>query len=181
MEKILDFIYRVRHGKLFFSTDKLGFVWRWFWNSEICEFLKLQPVFRTTFKQNLTCIFLSVRLKLLLSLHCETPLGPLVAQPNPTEPQNRIVLAVLVFTLLVHWAQGSSLHSCLRNDAQSLGTSSLVKIWIKGLGRHFCVTPFYFIDAACLSHCLDLDLNGLLTRRNFWHIPGMLGNYTIPK
>ena len=32
-----------------------------------------------------------------------------------------------------------------------------------------------------IPHCLDLDLNGLLTRRNFWHIPGMLGNYTIPK
>ena len=32
-----------------------------------------------------------------------------------------------------------------------------------------------------LSHCLDLDLNGLLTRRNFWRIPGVLGNYTIPK
>ena len=31
------------------------------------------------------------------------------------------------------------------------------------------------------SHCLDLDLNGLLTRRNFWRIPGMLGNYMIPK
>ena len=29
-------------------------------------------------------------------------------------------------------------------------------------------------------HCLGLDLNGLLTRRNFWHIPGMLGSYTIP-
>ena len=26
-----------------------------------------------------------------------------------------------------------------------------------------------------------MDLNGLLTRRNFWRIPGMLGNYTIPK
>ena len=26
------------------------------------------------------------------------------------------------------------------------------------------------------AHCLDLVLNGLLTRRNFWHIPGMLGN-----
>ena len=32
-----------------------------------------------------------------------------------------------------------------------------------------------------LLHCLDLDLNGFLTRRNFWWIPGMLGNYTIPK
>ena len=32
-----------------------------------------------------------------------------------------------------------------------------------------------------LAHCLDLVLNGLLTRRNFWRIPGMLGNYTIPK
>ena len=31
------------------------------------------------------------------------------------------------------------------------------------------------------SHCLDLHLNGLLTRHNFWRIPGMLGNYTIPK
>ena len=30
-------------------------------------------------------------------------------------------------------------------------------------------------------HCLDLVLNGLLTRRNFWRIPGLLGNYTIPK
>ena len=35
------------------------------------------------------------------------------------------------------------------------------------------MTPF--------SHYLDLDLNGLLTRRNFWRIPGMLGHYTIPK
>ena len=32
-----------------------------------------------------------------------------------------------------------------------------------------------------VTHCLDLDLNGLLTRRNFWRIPGMLGHYTIPK
>ena len=32
-----------------------------------------------------------------------------------------------------------------------------------------------------MTHCLDLVLNGLLTRRNFWHIPGLLGNYTIPK
>ena len=31
------------------------------------------------------------------------------------------------------------------------------------------------------THCLDLDLNGLLTRRIFWRIPGLLGNYTIPK
>ena len=31
------------------------------------------------------------------------------------------------------------------------------------------------------SHCLDLDLNGLLTRRNIWCIPDLLGNYTIPK
>ncbi len=31
------------------------------------------------------------------------------------------------------------------------------------------------------SQCLDLDLNGLLTRRNFGCIPGMLGTYTIPK
>ena len=30
------------------------------------------------------------------------------------------------------------------------------------------------------SHCLGLDLNGLLTKRNFWCIPGMLENYTIP-
>ena len=30
------------------------------------------------------------------------------------------------------------------------------------------------------THCLDLVLNGLLTRRNFWRIPGVLGNYTIP-
>ena len=34
---------------------------------------------------------------------------------------------------------------------------------------------------AAKPHCLGLDLNGLLTRRNFWSIPGMLGNYTIPK
>ena len=27
-----------------------------------------------------------------------------------------------------------------------------------------------------LSHCLDLDLNGLLTRPNFWRITGMLEN-----
>ena len=32
-----------------------------------------------------------------------------------------------------------------------------------------------------VPHCLDLDLNGLLTRRNFCRIPGLLGNDTIPK
>ena len=37
---------------------------------------------------------------------------------------------------------------------------------------------FIFLTRA---HCLDLVLNGLLTRRKFWRIPGMLGNYTIPK
>ena len=37
---------------------------------------------------------------------------------------------------------------------------------------------FIFLTRA---HCLDLVLNGLLTRSNFWCIPGMLGNYTIPK
>ena len=37
------------------------------------------------------------------------------------------------------------------------------------------------IDVYCHSHCLDLDMNGLLTRRNFWHILGMLGHYAIPK
>ena len=31
------------------------------------------------------------------------------------------------------------------------------------------------------THCLDLVLNGLFTRHNFWCISGMLGNYTIPK
>ena len=31
------------------------------------------------------------------------------------------------------------------------------------------------------AHCLDLDLNSLLTWRNFWCIPGMLEHYTIPK
>ena len=31
------------------------------------------------------------------------------------------------------------------------------------------------------AHCLDLDLNGHLTRRNFWWISGMLETYTIPK
>ena len=43
----------------------------------------------------------------------------------------------------------------------------------------------FFLSDNCkvgdISHCLDLVLNGLLTRRNFWRIPGMLGNYTIPK
>ena len=37
------------------------------------------------------------------------------------------------------------------------------------------------VGNASWTHCLDLDLNGLLTRRNFWRVPGMLGNYTIPK
>ena len=31
------------------------------------------------------------------------------------------------------------------------------------------------------AHCLDLDLNGLLTRLNFWRIPDMLRNHKIPK
>ena len=38
-----------------------------------------------------------------------------------------------------------------------------------------------FIVCFTCTHYLDLVLNGLLTRRNFWCIPGMLGNYTIPK
>ena len=37
------------------------------------------------------------------------------------------------------------------------------------------------IDICHSTHSLDLDLNGLLTRRNFGCIPGMLGTYTIPK
>ena len=40
---------------------------------------------------------------------------------------------------------------------------------------------FNFKSVLNWSHCLDLVLNGLLTRRNFWRIPGLLGNYTIPK
>ena len=39
----------------------------------------------------------------------------------------------------------------------------------------------YFTTQSISTHCLDLVLNGLLTRRNFWRIPGLLGNYTIPK
>ena len=35
--------------------------------------------------------------------------------------------------------------------------------------------------AGQITHCLGLDLNDLFTRRNFWSIPGMLENYTIPK
>ena len=30
-----------------------------------------------------------------------------------------------------------------------------------------------------LVHCLDLDLNGKKTRRNFWRVPGMLGTYSV--
>ena len=41
-------------------------------------------------------------------------------------------------------------------------------------GVRLCHPQYY-------SQCLDLNLNGLLTRRNFWRIPGMLGNYTVPK
>ena len=33
----------------------------------------------------------------------------------------------------------------------------------------------------CYAHCLGLDMNGLLTRRNFWCIPDMLWSYMIPK
>ena len=38
-----------------------------------------------------------------------------------------------------------------------------------------------FFAKGWFSHCLGLDLNGLLTRHNFWRIPGMLENHTIPK
>ena len=46
---------------------------------------------------------------------------------------------------------------------------------------HLSRTKIYRFVSLGLTHCLDLDLNGLLTRRNFWRIPGMLGHYTIPK
>ena len=49
----------------------------------------------------------------------------------------------------------------------------LDKIWIS---RPLCILGF-----RKKTHCLDLDLNGLLTSRNFWCIPGMLELYTIPK
>ena len=65
--------------------------------------------------------------------------------------------------------------------------------WMYYLSRNFLDQPivlkyFYFIckyrrleALEGQSHCLGLDLNGLLTRRNFGCIPGMLGTYTIPK
>ena len=56
-------------------------------------------------------------------------------------------------------------HHCGLFDAGSSGSSKVLIL-------KFC---------SGLSHCLDLDLNGLLTRHNFWRIPGMLENYTIPK
>jgi hypothetical protein len=45
----------------------------------------------------------------------------------------------------------------------------------------FFFSIFQKIIFSLYSHFLDLDLNGLLTRHNFWRILGMLGNYTIPK
>ena len=37
---------------------------------------------------------------------------------------------------------------------------------------HLSRTKIYRFVSLGLTHCLDLDLNGLLTRRNFWRIPG---------
>ena len=55
--------------------------WHYCWGHPMLIFWKLvdetqmsKPQnIKTTFKQNITCIFLSIRLKLLLSVHCETP------------------------------------------------------------------------------------------------------------
>ena len=52
---------------------------------------------------------------------------------------------------------------------------------VMGLNPGYLVKVFKIIPNYEWTHCLDLILNGLLTRRNFWRIPGMLGNYTIPK
>ena len=60
--------------------------------------------------------------------------------------------------------------------------SILHQIWILNYYVKYLSKNCWFL-ARCIfsAHCLDLDLNGLLTRHNFWCIPGMLGSYMIPK
>ena len=57
---------------LLFKLDLV--IRRWYWNPEIGKFPYLRvPEFRTTFKSNLTCKFLSLRLKLNFTFHYEIP------------------------------------------------------------------------------------------------------------
>ena len=74
--------YRVSHNEmwkvicvswiLIFKLDLV--IRRWYWNPEIGKFPYLRvPEFRTTFKSNLTCKFLSLRLKLNFTFHYEIP------------------------------------------------------------------------------------------------------------
>ena len=82
-------------------------------------------------------------------------------------------------TLIIEWSEKSPIDAaqsqrwqyttatfCDRRPAHS------VSIWLFTFHKTLKVTR---------THCLDLVLNGLLTRRNFWRIPGMLESYTIPK
>ena len=66
------------------------------------------------------------------------------------------------------------------------GLTKLIWTWplLFGLDQNEMVTTKMNLSGPncdSFSHCLDLDLNNLLTRRKFWRIPGMLGNYAIPK
>ena len=61
----------------------------------------------------------------------------------------------------------------VRNREEELA----VDYWAGGVGGTKNNNKHFYT----MTHSLDLDLNGLLTRRNFGCIPGMLGTYTIPK
>ena len=84
-------------------------------------------------------------------------------------------------------------HSSLSSVSLAVVGSSLIVMCFSKLflTSSFCLTSSSnsetFLESAknkekkVYSHCFYLDLNGLLTRRNFGCIPGMLGTYTIPK
>ena len=67
-------------------------------------------------------------------------------------------------------------------------STSFALIWEHSIDKKHQILPTHWLNLKkkssllvysipLVSHCLGLDLNGLFTRRNFWRIPGILGNY----
>ena len=68
----------------------------------------------------------------------------------------------------------------MKNEIRRVGNEDR-RAFMVFIGLPIEVFTRHDVNYGQVSHSLDLDLNGLLTRRNFGCIPGMLGTYTIPK
>ena len=80
---------------------------------------------------------------------------------------------VLVNTFSIHNNVAKSFLSCVWNLTQ-MQVRYFLRRWRDYNLMKWLISSWLFTKLDdFLPHCLDLVLNGLLTRRNFWRIPGL--------